>query len=110
MPSGQSLLDTAKFFAPVEEEMMKRLSIVLVLVVAVVAGLGFYLGWFTVGWDRADGKSHITGTLDEDKFQEDKHKALEAVHDLGHQGKDKAAAPTEKGEHQAAPPVQPPPT
>jgi len=84
---------------------MKSLLITLVLVVAVVAGLGFYLGWFTVGWERDDGKGHITGTLDEDKFQEDKNKALKAVHDLGHQGKDKATAPTEKD--QVAPPVQP---
>jgi hypothetical protein len=74
---------------------MKSLLTVLVLVVAVVAGLGFYLGWFTVGWDRAGGKGHITGTLDEDKFQEDKNKALKAAHDLGHQGKDKAAAPVQ---------------
>src|ERR1700738_1147848 len=73
MPSGQPLLDTAKFFAPVEEEMMKNLLIVLVLLVAVVAGLGFCLGWFTVGWDRADGKGHITGTLDEDKFKKDEN-------------------------------------
>jgi hypothetical protein len=86
---------------------MKALLIVLVLVVAVVVGLGFYLGWFTVAWDRADGKGHITGTLDEDKFQEDKNKALEAAHDLGHQGKDNAAPPTEKGKDEAAPPVQP---
>jgi hypothetical protein len=88
--------------------MMKSLLIALVLVVAAVAGLGIYQGWFTVAWDRADGKGHITGTLDEDKFQEDKNKALEAVHDLGHQGKDKAASPTEKGKDPAARPVQPP--
>jgi hypothetical protein len=74
---------------------MKSLLMVLVLVVAVVAGLGFYLGWFTVGWGRADGKGHITGTLDEDKFQVDENKALEAVHDLGHQGKHKTAAPVQ---------------
>jgi len=88
--------------------MMKNLFIVLVLVVAVVAGMGFYLGWLTVGWDHADGKGHITGTLDEDKFQEDKSKALKAVHALGHQGKDKAAAPTERDKDQATPPVPPP--
>jgi hypothetical protein len=86
--------------------MMKNLLIVLVLVVAVVAGLGFYLGWFTVGWDHAGGKGHITGTLDEDKFQDDKSKALKAVHELGHQGKDKAVAPTERGQDQ--PPAPPP--
>jgi len=60
---------------------MKNLFIVLILVVAVVAALGFYRGWFTVSWGSADGKDHITGTLNEDKFQEDKNKALEAVHD-----------------------------
>ena len=52
-----------------------------------------YLGWF-----------HLT--VDKDKFQEDKQKALEKVQDLGHQVKDKAAVPTEKSKDQAAPPVQ----
>jgi hypothetical protein len=87
--------------------MMKNLLIVLVLIAAVVAGLGFYLGWFTVGWDSAHGKGHITGTLDEDKFHEDKSKALKAVHELGHQGKPTGAAPTESGKDQATPAAQP---
>ena len=86
---------------------MKRLLIVLVLVVAVVAGLGFYMGWFHVGWSSAEGEGHITGTLDENKFQEDKNKALKSVQDLGHQGTDKAGAPTEKSTERAAPPRQP---
>jgi hypothetical protein len=88
--------------------MMKNLLIVLVLLVAGFVGLGFYLGWFTLAWDGAGGKGQLTGTLDEDKFQEDKNKALKAVHDLGHKGKDKAATPTEKGKDQAAPPAQSP--
>jgi hypothetical protein len=87
---------------------MKNLLVVLAVVVAVVVGLGFYQGWFAVAWDSADGKGHITGTLDEDKVREDKNKALETIQDLGHQAKDKAAGPTEKGKDQAAPPVQPP--
>jgi hypothetical protein len=56
----------------------------------------------------ADGKGNITLTVDTDKIQEDKGKAMEKVHDLGNQGKDKAVAPTEKGQGQAARPVQPP--
>src|ERR1043166_7564800 len=95
---------------------MKRLLCVLVVGVAGVVGLGFYLGWFHVASDRADHKVHITATVDKDKFQEDEKKALEKVqdwghqvkdkvHDLGHQEKDKAAAPTEKSKDQAGPPV-----
>jgi uncharacterized protein HemX len=98
---------------------MKRLLSVLVLVVAGVVGLGFYLGWFQVASDSADHKIHITATVDKDKFQEDEKKALEKVqdlghqvkdkvHDLGHQVKDKAAGPPEKSKDEAGPPVQGP--
>jgi hypothetical protein len=64
---------------------MKRLLIVLVLVAACVVGLGFYLGWF-----------HLT--VDKDKFQEDKEKALPKTQDSGHRVKDVAATPGGKGQ------------
>jgi preprotein translocase subunit SecF len=75
---------------------MKPLLIVFVLVVVAVVGLGFYLGWFSVASDGADGKGHITLTVDKEKIQEDKEKTMDKVHDLGHQGKDKAKATTEQ--------------
>jgi hypothetical protein len=79
---------------------MNRMLIVLVLVVAgVVAGiatLGFSRGWFSFASAGADDKTNITLTVDKDKIQEDEKKAQEKVQDWGHQGKDKAPAPTEK--------------
>ena len=44
---------------------MNRLLIVLVLIVAGVGGLGYYLGWFRIGSDSADGTTHVTLTVDE---------------------------------------------
>jgi hypothetical protein len=81
---------------PIEEKMMKSLIVVLILFVAGVVGLGFYLGWFHFGSDRADGKDNLTLTVDEGKFKEDKKTAMEKMHNLGHAVKDKAVAPTDK--------------
>ena len=85
---------------------MKRLLVVLILVVAGVVGLGFYLGWFGLTSGGGDNKLHLT--VDKEKMQEDKKKALEKLQDLGDQVEDKAAAPAEARKDQPAPPVQPP--
>lgn len=82
---------------------MKNLLIVLGLVVVIVVGLGFYRGWFAVAWDRADGKGHLTGTLDEGKFRSDEKKALEAVQGLGHPSKETAASSSGDGKKEVAP-------
>jgi len=87
---------------------MKRLLRVLILIVAGVAGLSFHQGWFHFASDSSDHKVHITATVDKDKFQEDEKKAMEEVQHLGHQVKEKAAAPTEKSKDRAGPPVQGP--
>ncbi len=50
---------------------MKRVLIALVVIAACVAGLGYYLGWFTV-------------TVDKDKFKSDENKAVEKVKNVGH--------------------------
>jgi hypothetical protein len=62
---------------------MTRVILVLVLLVACVAGLGFYMGWFHLGSDGADGKTHITLTVDKEKIQADEKKVLEKVHGVG---------------------------
>ncbi len=72
---------------------MKALLLVLVLVVASVVCLGFYLGWFQL-------------TVDTDKFQEDRKKVLGSVQNLGHQVKDKAAALTENNDWGAGRPAR----
>jgi len=67
---------------------MKRLLAVLIVLVLLVIGVGFYRGWFTVSKsdpDAGDNKVNVNLTVDGDKMQED----AEAV-------KKKAAELTEK--------------
>ena len=51
-----------------------RFVIVLVLIIAGIAGLGLYRGWFQVTSDRGTDKSTVTLTVDKDKMQQDKQK------------------------------------
>ncbi len=71
---------------------MKKLVIGLVLIVAGVVGLGFYRGWIHFTSDRAADKPSVTVTVDEEKIQDDKNKAVGAAQ----VAKDKATATTEK--------------
>jgi hypothetical protein len=75
---------------------MKGFLFVCVMLVAGVAGLGFYQGWFHLSTDSADDKSNVTFTVDQDKFKKDEEKAKEKVQDLGHQVKEKTTARAEK--------------
>ena len=63
---------------------MNRLLVVVGLIVVGVIGLGFYFGYFQIGSDNNDGKTHITLTVDQKKIQADEKKAVEKVHDYGH--------------------------
>ena len=51
---------------------MKGLLSVLVLVVAVVVGLGFYRGWWSLASDSTDTKLQLNVPVEKDKIQEDK--------------------------------------
>jgi len=78
---------------------MRRLFVVIVLLVIGVAALGFYRGWFSVDWEkRADGKGEITGTVDQNKIEEDKKRAAERVKDLTSPSKASATDKTKGGE------------
>jgi hypothetical protein len=55
---------------PKGESPMTRFLGVLVIVVAIVACLGYFLGWFTFSSDNTDGKTHITVNVDKDKIKE----------------------------------------
>ncbi len=62
---------------------MARMLLALVLIVAVVAGLGFYMGWFHFS-SGSDGKNaHVTVSVDKDQIQEDKDRAVDKVQNLG---------------------------
>jgi hypothetical protein len=59
-----------------------RFLFVLVLLVACVAGVGIYRGWFHLTSDRGADKSTVTVTVDKDKIRQDKNDAQKKVQDL----------------------------
>jgi hypothetical protein len=75
---------------------MRNVLFVLVLLVAGVICLGFYLKWFNVSSDQSDGQRHITLTVDEDKVKADETKAKESIQGVGHKAKEKVGASTDK--------------
>lgn len=60
---------------------MKRLFVVLLILIVVIIGFGFYRGWFTAN---------------PDKIQEDEQRAKEEVQELMQKVKDKTGGHTEK--------------
>jgi hypothetical protein len=70
---------------------MKNLLIVLALILAGVAALGFYRGWFEVSTADADHKSKVTISVDKDKIEEDEQKLKDASHSLKAPAAHKAA-------------------
>jgi len=74
---------------------MARTLLVLVLIVAVVAGLGFYMGWFHFSSGSDGGSAHVTLSMDKGQLQEDKDKAVDKVQDLGQPAKDKVETTTQ---------------
>jgi hypothetical protein len=75
---------------------MRRIIFPLFLVVAAIACLGFYQGWFQVASDNTDGKSNVTLSVDTDKFQEDRKTAMADVQGAGRQIKDKVSRSSDK--------------
>jgi hypothetical protein len=77
---------------PIKEIIMKRLLIVVVLLVAGLAVLGFTRGWFTVASATVEDQSKVTVTVDKAKMQQDKQTGAAKAHELTQQAKDEAAA------------------
>ena len=74
---------------------MARMLLGLVLIVAVVAGLGFYMGWFHFSSGSDGNSAHVTVSMDKGQIQKDKDKAVDKVQDLAHQEKEKVATTTQ---------------
>jgi hypothetical protein len=72
---------------------MSRLCAVFLLLAAGIAGLGFYLGWFSVSTARTKDTVNVTVTMDQDKIREDKEKAKEKVQEIGNQVRERTRAP-----------------
>ena len=79
---------------------MRTLVVVFVLLLVVIAGLGFYRGWFRVSTDNTDHKPSATITVDKDKIQEDEQRVREKVHSFGQGAKENTGQRTEQDEEQ----------
>jgi hypothetical protein len=71
------LLQARIFITLSKEIAMTRFLGVLVLIVAVVVGVGLYMGWFHIGSDTTEGQTHITLTVDQKKIKADEEKLIE---------------------------------
>lgn len=73
---------------------MKRLFVVLVVLVIGVAALGFYRGWFDVRWEKTpEGKGQVTGTVDNEKIEQDRKRAVEKIQGVGGERKANGGTP-----------------
>jgi hypothetical protein len=82
----------------IEEDFMRRLFVLLVLVLVGIAGLGFYQGWFRISSDKEEQKSSVTLSVDQDKIHKDEEKVKEEMKDLEHKVKEKSGSQTGKVE------------
>lgn len=74
---------------------MARLIGMLVVVVAVVIGVGLYRGWFHFSSDRSNGDPTYTVTMDKEKIKEDEARAKQKLQDMEHKGQEKVAPATQ---------------
>jgi hypothetical protein len=63
---------------------MIRLLGMLVVLLIVVAAIGYYRGWFHAESTETNGQRSVTVTVDKDKINQDKASAQQQVQDLGH--------------------------
>jgi len=63
---------------------MIRICGMLVLLLVVAAGIGYYRGWFHAESRDINGKRTLDMTVDKDKFDKDKDTARQKVEDLAH--------------------------
>ena len=63
---------------------MLRFLGMLVVLLALVAGFGYYRGWFRAGSTDTKGQDSVKLTVDKDKIAQDKASAQQQVQDLGH--------------------------
>lgn len=62
---------------------MRSLLSFLFLLALAIAGLGYYLEWFTVSTDTSGQKVNINVTVDKNKVKEDEGKAKQKLEEAG---------------------------
>jgi hypothetical protein len=67
---------------------MARFIGVLVIIALLIAGFGYYRGWFHIGTTNEGDKTNINIGVDTQKIREDEHKAEEGLRKLGTKASD----------------------
>jgi hypothetical protein len=63
---------------------MTRFVGTLVVLLALLAGIGYYRGWFHAESHDSNGHGTVTMTVDKDKLNQDTTSVRQEVRDLGH--------------------------
>lgn len=64
---------------------MRQLVVVTVLLLAVIAAVGFYRGWFRLSTDNTGQTPSATITVDKGQIRDDEQSAKEKVQGFGHE-------------------------
>ena len=81
---------------------MRKFLGTLVIIALIVAGVGFYRGWFGVSADDQPGETNVELRIDKEKIREDAVTASEKARNFGAEQPSEAA--DEPGEATAAEP------
>ena len=73
---------------------MSRLITLIVLVIVVIACVGYYLDWFHLSTAQNGNKKDITISVDEAKIHTDTEKAKEKLKNIEQKAKDKFSTPS----------------
>ena len=68
---------------------MKAFLYAVVLVLVVIAGVGFYRGWFRLTMENTSQQPSATITVDKDKIHEDEQKSKDKVQGFEQEAKKK---------------------
>ncbi len=63
---------------------MIRFFGMIVFLCVLIAGVGYYRGWFRAATSDTTGQSNVTVTVDKNKLDQDKASAQQQVQDLTH--------------------------
>ena len=74
---------------------MARLAFIIILLLAIVIGVGFYVGWFHLSSDRSNGDPNYTVTVDKEKIKADEARANKKLQEMGQEVREKVAPATQ---------------
>ncbi len=80
---------------------MRTLFVVVVLLLVIIAGVGFYQGWFHLSTNSTDQESSATITVDKEKIHQDEQTVKDKMPDFGQD-----AQKTTKGQNDKPPEQQ----